>query len=63
MTFFQSVPSFAYALDVKVDVPNRGTLTVDIGYGGAFYALLRAAAIGLDVQKSPTQYAYPLQAD
>ncbi|MEQ1954172.1 proline racemase family protein [Mesorhizobium sp. CN2-181] len=50
---FESVPSFAFALDRKVDVPGLGQLTLDIGYGGAFYAILPASSVGLDVRTSP----------
>jgi proline racemase len=52
---FESVPAFAFALDVRVDVPGIGTVSVDIGYGGAFYAFLPAARFGLDVRRSPTR--------
>ena len=50
---FESVPSFAFALDRQVDVPGLGAVTLDIGYGGAFYAIVPAAAIGLDIRTSP----------
>ncbi len=52
---FRSVPAFALALDAKVDVPGYGAVAVDVAYGGAFYALAPAAAIGLDVGTSPTR--------
>jgi trans-L-3-hydroxyproline dehydratase len=52
---FVSVPAFAFALDRAVDVPGIGKVTLDIGYGGAFYAFLPAARFGLDVRKSPTR--------
>jgi trans-L-3-hydroxyproline dehydratase len=52
---FVSVPAFAFALDLDVDVPGIGKVTLDIGYGGAFYAFLPAARFGLDVRKSPTR--------
>ena len=52
---FVSVPAFAFALDLDVDVPGWGSVTLDIGYGGAFYAFLPAARFGLDVRKSPTR--------
>lgn len=44
---FESVPAFAFALDTPVAVPGFGTVPVDIGYGGAFYAILPAARLGL----------------
>ncbi len=49
---FESVPSFAFALDVTVETAEHGAVTVDIGYGGAFYALAPAARFGLDVRTS-----------
>ena len=52
---FRSVPAFAFALDARVEVPGLGPVTVDIGYGGAFYALLPAARFGLDVRRSTTR--------
>jgi trans-L-3-hydroxyproline dehydratase len=52
---FVSVPAFAFALDRTVDVPGLGEVTLDIGYGGAFYAFLPAARFGLDVRQSPTR--------
>jgi trans-L-3-hydroxyproline dehydratase len=52
---FVSVPAFAFALDHAVDVPGAGKVTLDIGYGGAFYAFLPAARFGLDVRKSLTR--------
>lgn len=51
---FVSVPAFAFALDVTVDLPGKGKITLDIGYGGAYYAFLPASLFGLDVRSSPT---------
>jgi proline racemase len=50
---FESVPSFAYALDRIAPTSTWGPLAVDIAYGGAFYALLAADSIGLDLKASP----------
>ncbi len=50
---FESVPAFAYALDAEVEVPGHGRLRLDIGYGGAFYAVVPAERLGLDVKRSP----------
>jgi trans-L-3-hydroxyproline dehydratase len=50
---FESVPSFAYALDRIAPTATWGPVTVDIAYGGAFYAVLEAASIGLDLRHSP----------
>jgi proline racemase len=49
---FESVPAFAFALDVEVQVPGFGALKIDIGYGGAFYALVPAACFGLDLRRA-----------
>lgn len=49
---FESVPAFAFALDRVVEVPGHGPVTLDIGYGGAFYAVLPAARLGLDLKRS-----------
>jgi trans-L-3-hydroxyproline dehydratase len=50
---FESVPSFVYALDRLAPTPTWGPVTVDIAYGGAFYAFLAADSIGLDLRTSP----------
>jgi len=46
---FDSVPAFAFALDHPVHVPGIGKLNVDIGYGGAFYAVTSAARLGVSL--------------
>ncbi len=50
---FDSVPGFAAALDLAVDVPGLGRVVCDIGYGGAFYAVLPASRLGLDLAIAP----------
>ena len=50
---FESVPSFVYALDRVAPTSTWGPVTVDIAYGGAFYAFLAADSIGLDLRTSP----------
>jgi trans-L-3-hydroxyproline dehydratase len=50
---FDSVPAFAAALDTQLDVPGIGRIVCDIGYGGAFYAILPASHLGLDLSTSP----------
>lgn len=47
---FLNVPSFLYAQDVEIEVPVIGKLTVDVAFGGAFYAILSAAQVGLQVE-------------
>ena len=46
---FLNVPSFLYRRDVHVNTPGFGDLSVDIAFGGAFYAYLDGAAAGLAV--------------
>lgn len=50
---FESVPAFALARDAVVLTERFGPVTVDVAYGGAFYAVLPAASLGLDVELSP----------
>lgn len=49
---FDSVPAFAFAFSRLAETATYGPVEVDIGYGGAFYALLPADSIGLDIRKS-----------
>lgn len=53
MVRFESVPAFAYALDRIAPTRTWGPVSVDIAYGGAFYAFLAADSIGLDLGASP----------
>ena len=46
---FRNVSSFLFARDVELDVPAYGRLTIDIAFGGAFYAFLPAAQVGLSI--------------
>lgn len=50
---FDSVPAFAAMLDAVLDVPEFGRVSVDVAYGGAFYAVVRASALGLDLWRTP----------
>ncbi|KAF3849841.1 hypothetical protein F7725_019560 [Dissostichus mawsoni] len=52
---FLSVPAFTFATDVTVSVEKFGDVTVDISYGGAFYAFVDAKRFGLDVTTSRTR--------
>ncbi|MEX5341467.1 proline racemase family protein [Pseudomonas sp. I2] len=36
---FKNVPAFAAHLDAKIQVPHLGEVTVDVGWGGMFYAI------------------------
>jgi proline racemase len=44
---FRNVPAFATHLDASVEVPQLGTVTVDVAYGGMFYVIADAARFGL----------------
>lgn len=35
-----NIPSFLHSSDIKVDVPGIGELTMDVSYGGNFYAIV-----------------------
>ena len=50
---FESVPAFAWVLDRIAPTATWGPVGVDIGFGGAFYAVLAADSIGLDLRTSP----------
>jgi proline racemase len=45
---FRNVPAFVAQLDARVDVDSLGALSYDMAFGGNFYALVSAAAIGLE---------------
>lgn len=45
-----NVPSFADKLNVPVDVPGVGTLSVDTAYGGDSFVLVDAASLGFSLQ-------------
>ena len=50
---FENVPAFATHLGAKIEVPQLGTVTVDVAYGGMFYVIAEAEPLGL--QLSPDQ--------
>jgi proline racemase len=43
---FRNVPAFATHLDAPVEVPTLGTVSVDVAYGGMFYVIADAEALG-----------------
>lgn len=49
---FRNVPSFLYRRDQSIDAGGLGTVRFDIAYGGAFYAIVEAAALGLTLDTS-----------
>src|SRR6476619_4625348 len=44
---FRNVPAFATHLAVPVEVPQLGTIVVDVAYGGMFYVIAEAEPFGL----------------
>jgi len=46
---FRNVPSFLHTANLTVATPTFGDVTVDVAFGGAFYAYLEAAQVGLEV--------------
>lgn len=52
---FESVPAFAYKIGQFVETRDYGPVELDIGYGGAFYAILDAGNLGLDVRTARTR--------
>jgi trans-L-3-hydroxyproline dehydratase len=48
-TVFRNVPSFVYRRDQRIPVPGIGEVRFDIAYGGAFYAFVESADLGLSL--------------
>lgn len=44
---FRNVPAFAAYLDRTIEVPQLGSVTVDVAYGGMFYVIADAEPFGL----------------
>ncbi len=44
---FRNVPAFATHLDAVIEVPQVGSVTVDVAYGGMFYVIAPAERFGL----------------
>lgn len=47
--WFENVPAFAVHLDASIEVPHLGTVSVDIAWGGMFYAIADADALGVSL--------------
>jgi proline racemase len=45
-----NVASFATQLDAQLEVAGRGTIAVDIAFGGMWYAIADAAALGFTIE-------------
>lgn len=49
---FLNVPSFLYKRDLTIDIPELGSLTYDIAFGGAFYVFCRAEDLRISLEAS-----------
>lgn len=49
---FTNVPAFVLHLDAPIEVPELGTVLVDIAWGGMFYAIADGDALGIDLSAS-----------
>ena len=47
---FENVPAFAHQLDARLQVDGLGELTVDVAYGGMYYAIVDTEQLGLPVR-------------
>ncbi|HSO49073.1 MAG TPA: proline racemase family protein [Acidimicrobiia bacterium] len=51
---FRNVPSFVVDLDNTVEVPGLGPVRYDLAFGGAFYAYVHAADLGIPLLPAAT---------
>ena len=42
-------PAFCYRLDARIEVAGRGTVTVDIAFGGMTFAIVDGRSLGFDI--------------
>jgi proline racemase len=47
---FTNVPCFADQLDAQIEVDGLGTVSVDVAYGGMWYAIADATALGFAIE-------------
>tara|TARA_B100001123_G_scaffold449213_1_gene613589 strand:- start:3618 stop:4664 length:1047 start_codon:yes stop_codon:yes gene_type:complete len=48
----ESVPAFVSHLDAVVEVGGLGSITIDVAFGGAFFAMADAKALGFTIEPS-----------
>ena len=46
----RNVDSFAYELDAHIEVPGYGAVSVDVAFGGNFYAITELADLGIEFE-------------
>lgn len=51
-----NVPAFLHSRDVTVEVPGLGPVTVDIAYGGNFYAIVEPQAVFRELADHPVDW-------
>jgi proline racemase len=47
---FRNVASYAAALDESIDVPGLGPIRYDLAFGGAYYAIVDAAQVAIELE-------------
>jgi proline racemase len=47
---FENVPAFVFKIDVPIEVPGVGTVSVDIAFGGMIYVIFDGALVGLELR-------------
>jgi len=57
----QNVPSFLYQT-TTIEIPDLGSIPVDIAYGGAFFVIIEASDIGVSVDLKNASRLYELAA-
>lgn len=48
----RNVPSYAHALDQRLEVPGHGTLHCDLAFGGNFYAFVQLQELGIRFEQA-----------
>jgi proline racemase len=46
---FENLPAYVVDLDIEVNVPGFAQVRIDVAWGGAFFALVDASSVGLEV--------------
>lgn len=56
---FRNVPAFLYKKDVQVEVPELGTVTCDISFGGNFFAIVKNTEMGVEIEPENLKVIIP----
>jgi len=57
---FVNVPAFLYKKDLKVDVPDIGEVTLDVAFGGSFFAIVRDKELGIEISTTNLERNIPI---